>query len=265
MKIIKKVPLVLVLILVAVLSFTKITPVAASVDAHQAVIAQIDAEITNVLKLTAGAAGASAVISLLPGDDLTPIANELAELSKYFLVILSALYLEKYLVTVFGFVSFSVLIPVACALVGIGILTKRNAVTTFAVKLVACAATLFILIPTSTKVSGMIYDTYGNSIESTIAESDRITVADNSEDKGLVEKFTSWISQATISVSNYVTKLLSQFIDALAVMIVTSCIIPLLVVIFFLWILKILFNIQIPLENLRIDKLFKGEKKASTK
>ena len=39
--------------------------------------------------------------------------------------------------------------------------------------------------------------------------------------------------------------LLNRFIEATAVMIVTTCLIPLLVIVFFVWIVKTLFNVQI--------------------
>ena len=38
---------------------------------------------------------------------------------------------------------------------------------------------------------------------------------------------------------------LNRFIEAAAVMIVTTCIIPILVILFFLWVVKTLFNIPI--------------------
>ena len=44
---------------------------------------------------------------------------------------------------------------------------------------------------------------------------------------------------------------LSNFIEALAVMIVTSCIIPLLVLLFFLWLVKLILgvNVELPMRG----------------
>lgn len=125
-KVMKKILIALALVLVAVISITKATSAATDPDKHEEIISQIDNEISTVLKLTAGAAGASAVVSLLPDDACTPIADELAEFSAYFLIVLSALYLEKYLVTVLGYASFSFLIPLACILWGFGYFVKKG-------------------------------------------------------------------------------------------------------------------------------------------
>lgn len=58
----------------------------------------------------------SALITLLPGDTATPIAEKMADVSGYLLVVLCAIYLEKYLVTITGYVAFTYLIPIACGL-----------------------------------------------------------------------------------------------------------------------------------------------------
>ena len=52
---------------------------------------------TEVMELAAAAAASSVAITALPGDAGTPIAEELARLSGYFTVILTAIYFEKFL------------------------------------------------------------------------------------------------------------------------------------------------------------------------
>lgn len=245
-----KVQLVLVLIIVALVSFTKLVPWSVNPEVHAATTEQIDKEINSVLKLTAGAAGASAVISLLPDDQCTPIANELAEMAKYFLVVLSALYLEKYLITVIGYVSFGVLIPVVCLLIGIGVLAHKHTLKTVAAKVAILAVALYIMVPLSVRASQIIYDSYSSSIESTVTEANRISIGENTEDATVVEKFLSWISNAAVTVTEYVTNLLSEFVNALAVMIVASCLIPTLVVVLFVWLIKLMFNVNIPMSFL---------------
>ena len=64
-----------------------------------------------MLELTAASTAASAAITLLPGDTATPIAEKLADLSGYFLIVLCAIFLEKYLLTITSYVSFTILIP----------------------------------------------------------------------------------------------------------------------------------------------------------
>ena len=78
----------------------------------------------TVLKLSASSAAASSAITALPGDLATPIATELAQMSKNFLIVLCALYLEKFVVAVSGTLVFQWLIPAACGLFVLGILLK---------------------------------------------------------------------------------------------------------------------------------------------
>ena len=110
----RKAALISLILLFAVISFTKIAPWAASAATHPHSIEQTEDKITSVMTLSAGAAATSATLSLLPGDMCTPLAEQLAELAKYFLLVLSALHLEKFLITLSGFITFGILIPAAC-------------------------------------------------------------------------------------------------------------------------------------------------------
>ena len=61
---------------------------------------------------------------------------------------------------------------------------------------------------------------------------------------GLFNKVQEGVSTATANVEN----VLNNFIEALAILLVTSCLIPILVLIFFVWLVKMLLglNIDIP-------------------
>lgn len=66
--------------------------------------------------MTATSAAAATAIAAVPGDATTPVANKLADLTSYFLIILMVIFLEKYLVTLTGYAAFNSLIPVAVLL-----------------------------------------------------------------------------------------------------------------------------------------------------
>ena len=238
MELLKKTAIGLLLAAVALFSIAVITPAATKQSNHVHTYEQLDREIGNTLKLTAGATAVSAVISLLPDDTCTPIAEQFAELGTYFVIVLSALYLEKYLITILGFVSFSILIPLVCLKLGI------------------FAILIYFLIPLSVKTSEAIYNTYESTMEETLTTANEITVTD--EDANAVEKFLSWIKNAAVTVVDYVTGLLSRFVEAIAVMMVTSCLIPILVVIFFSWLMRLLFKVDISFIDI---KLLPGKKR----
>ncbi len=248
----RKVLFVLALILVAVLSMSKLADWATDPANHTHSISEIDEKITTVMELTAGATATSAAISFLPDDQCTPIAQEIAELAKYFLIVLSALYLEKYLITVTGFIAFKFLIPIACLLLGIGVLAKKDAFSIMAGKIAVGAAVIVLMVPTSILVSDLIYESYESNIDETIESAKDVAIenTDSTEYNQLVQWLTDSIGQAR----DYVSGLLTHFIEALAVMIVTSCIIPILVLLLFIWMIKLIFGVDMSVKIPRIKR-----------
>ncbi|MCR4787559.1 MAG: hypothetical protein K5888_03140 [Lachnospiraceae bacterium] len=247
MKITKSIAAILIVILICLISILIITPVTTDADNHRQTVEQLDNEIENVLKLAGGATVVSAAVSLLPGDACTPISEQFAELGKYFIVILSALYFEKYFVTLSGYVSFAFLIPVACILFCAGAFFLKDRLKEISLKLMICALAIYFLIPVSVKASQVIYNNYQSNIEQTLDDANKISIID--EDESGVDKFLSWIENVSGTVIDYVTGLLSRFIEAIAVMLVTSCLLPVIVLLFFVWLIKLLFNfdiVQIP-------------------
>lgn len=112
----KKAARIIIPFIIALISIFGVSRAAASPEFHAKTIESLDEKRNTVMELTAASTAASAAITLIPGDTATPIAEKLADLSTYFLVVLCAIYLEKYLVTITGYAAFSILIPAACVL-----------------------------------------------------------------------------------------------------------------------------------------------------
>ena len=78
---------------------------------------------------------------------------------------------------------------------------------------------------------------------------------DESEDdeSGVLSGFFSKITDGVSGVVEKVENILNDFVEALAVMIVTSCVIPIVVIIFFIWLVKNILgmNISIPVKKPR--------------
>ena len=89
-----KIVIPLIIALLSVFVFARFTT---STEYHAKTIQSLNEKKTTVMELTAASTAASAAITLIPGDTGTPIAEKLADLSSYFLVVLCALFLEKYL------------------------------------------------------------------------------------------------------------------------------------------------------------------------
>lgn len=246
----RKVLFCLIMVLVAVASFLFIADRATSLEANQAIIASIDEKSETVLKLTAASTLASAGVSAIPGDTATPIAEKLADFTEYFLLILCVLYAEKYLLAIIGAAVFKILIPCACLLLIIGSFWSPKAMKRLALRVALFALAIFIAIPASIGVSDMVYDTYKNSIDATMRETDRLNaetseLSEAGEDPGLVASIFERLSETATGLADRAAKLLNRYVEALAVLIVTSCIIPLLALVFFVWLIKLLTGVNV--------------------
>ena len=271
----KKILFALIPIVIALLSFFVIARFTSSTEFNAKTIQSLDDKKTTVMELAAASAAASAAITLIPGDVGTPIANKLADLSSYFLIVLCAIYLEKYLVTITGYAAFKILVPIACVFFSGYLLWRKEILRVVAQKFLLFGLAVYLVIPASVKVADMIETTYASSIESTIETAKQTTdeiesetgesgqVDDKSSNEksqsdsdsdskenaggffsGLFNKVQEGVSTATANVEN----VLNNFIEALAILLVTSCLIPILVLIFFVWLVKMLLglNIDIP-------------------
>ena len=272
----KKCIIAVILLLVAILSVTVIGKYVSAPENHQKTIASLDEKKQTVMELTAASTVTSALITLLPGDTATPIAEKMADVSGYLLVVLCAIYLEKYLVTITGYVAFTYLIPIACGLWILNLVFENATVRKLAAKLAVFGIAIFLVVPASVKISDLIGDTYQAQIEATIEDARNTqSILENS---GVVDDDTNatettgidatsnifdWakdaISSAKDSVANVVENVkisteelvqkvensLNHFIEAVAVMIITSCVIPMLVLLLFFWMVKIVLDVDL--------------------
>ena len=246
-----------ILAVVAMVSFFRVADYAASPETHRQTIEALDEKKATVMKLTGAATGVSVAITMIPGDAATPIAEKLADLSTIFLLVFSAIYLEKYLVTITGYAAFKVLIPLACGAGIVAVLLRSHMAKQLAVKLAVFGLSIVLVIPASVGISNLIEDTYHSSIQNTIdlaletteeiEEDTELNAAKEEEKKGnifseLLSTVTETVSIATDKVEN----VLNHYLEALAVLLVTTCVIPVLVLFFFVWLVKIILGIDIP-------------------
>jgi len=241
------------MVLLAVVSITLIAPAAADPAHHKHSIEQTEEKITSVMALSGGAAATSATLSILPGDMCTPLAEQLAEMAKYFLLILSALYLEKFLITISGYVSFMVLIPLACLIVCIGIMIGKRYLYGAALKILIIALSLFFVVPISVKLSDMVYETQASKINDTVDEYNHLEIEGDSASGILGE-----ISEITTGTIDKITSFMDKLLESLAVMIVTSCLIPLLVFISLICLVKTVFSSDIHFMDMAGLRLIRG-------
>ena len=254
-------------VLFGLLSFFVIGELASSPDAQSGTIHALDQKKDTVMTLVGGSSATSAAITVLPGDVATPIAEKLVDLSSDFLIVIAAIYLEKYLLTVIGFLTFKIIVPLGCAIMCGCILSRgneevRSAIVGFVIKAILMGIAMYLVVPVSVFVSSMIESTYQASLNETLEaasqtaqkiEESASEESKSKEEQGWLERLQD-IPNAIAEIPDEVGDLveeakvaLNNFIEALAVMIVTSCIIPVLVLAFFLWLVKAMLGINVDL------------------
>lgn len=264
---------VVILILIAFLSMFVFSKVASSPEFHDNTIEALDEKKLTVMELTAATATASTLIASLPGDATSPLANQLIALSEYLLLIIGVIFFEKMLLTLTGYVTFSFLIPISCLLFGIYLFAKNDVLKQLATKLIVFGIVTFMVVPVSVKVSNLIEATYEININQTIEDTKNFDAAieDNVDDNadesfwnGLVSKTKDVVAGIGNGVSEVVEKcekLLSNFIDAVAVLLITSCVIPIVVLLFMVWIIKMVIGINIPINKIKLPAIKKKDTK----
>ena len=166
----KKCIYIVIWLLIGLLSFTVLGKYASAPESHQATIASLDEKKATVLELTAATTATSALITLLPGDIGTPIAEKVADLSGYLLIVLCAVFLEKYLVTITGYAAFKIFIPAACVLYAANMMVRNRSVDKLARRLLIFGICIFLVVPASVKVSDLIETTYQSQIDATLED-----------------------------------------------------------------------------------------------
>ena len=232
-----------VLVIAAILSFTAVANAFTSDSFVKPRVQYLDEKKGTVMEMSAVAIAASAAITLVPGDAGTPIAEKLADLSKYSIVILSAVYLEKYLINLTALAAFKIIIPVGLLIAAACLAFGRKRFLNFAMRLVLCGALIFAVIPVSILASQAIESTYKMTIEKTIedAKEDTQEIQDNAQDQNALQKFINSIVGGAKAVVDKFEKTLTNMIEAFAVMIVTSILIPVVVYLLMWLIIKSLF------------------------
>ena len=238
------------LVLLAVVSILFVAGWASAPETHAKTAESIDRKVETVMKLSATSAVVSAGITALPGDAATPIAEKMADFTEYFLLILCVLYSEKYLTGIIGAGTFRILVPCACALFILGLFWKPELMRRLGTKLAVLGLVVYFVIPLSIKVSDLIYDSYQESINSTITAAESFTdktdeLSDAEGDSGLIASIMGRISETAGTLTDKAAHILNRYVETLAVMIVTTCIIPILVLLFFLWLVKQLSGIDL--------------------
>lgn len=254
---------IVLLIVAALVSEFALRPHFEQVETWGSTIEVIDAKKSNVLALTTSSLALSAAITAIPDDAGTPVAEQLSHLAGNLGIVLAVLYLEKYLLTILSFLSFGVLIPIVCVLFAIslgihGRLSTSRVLRVLGMRVLIVAAIAITVVPASVWVTQRVDETYQVSIAQeeakakAEAEESKSKSKQKQENKSFLDQLVDGAAQLGSALSSGVQSLTdsvitqaTNLIEGAIVMIVTSCLIPLLVLAAFLWMGHALLGIDV--------------------
>lgn len=221
-----------------------ISRIASSPKLYSATMSSLDEKKETVMALSASIAATSAVVSVASGGTMSSISKKLTDLTGYLLIILSIIYLEKYLLPILGFLIFGVFIPIMLILKGVDYYKDTKKIMSLVKKIILIGLVVLLTIPISEKISGLIHDTYRTTIENAINMTEEMITIEENED-GIFTAIISKIKDGAINTIDKLMSSLGNFVESIAVMIVADCLIPIAVLIFCLWFAKSITDIPL--------------------
>lgn len=214
----------------------------------------------TVMEFSAATLASSVAITALPDDFATPLADSLADMNIYFVLILVVLFLEKILIQYGLKLAFAIVIPIACTIGILFIFVDRPALKSIAVRLCILALSVSFVIPCSTHITNYVasdLNAYVNeTIDETNAGANKINEAmtEGAEDQTIFERMSELFQTAINGVSDlmvHIQNTIRRCMNSIAILILTNCLMPLLNFFVLKWILKETFHIMIPIPPLR--------------
>lgn len=276
----KKIIWSVALIAVALLSFFVFAKFFSSGKVLKGTYDYLDTKKNQVIGINGAVIGTAVLVSAIPGNVETAIVSSLTGLQKPCFTVLAAVFAERHLAGILSNISFACIIPLACIFGVISVWTNGSALKKLAIKLTIMGLVLSLTIPASVVLSKHVEKisnadekiTEVQSMDDEAAESSDSTkdksgwsamlnkIADKADDvKDKLEDPKGALTEIQEKVKNWI----NGVIEALVIMIITSCVIPILVFIFLFWILRMLFQIDLPAISRHTTSLLSKSKKNS--
>ena len=256
-----------------VLSFTVLTHVIPESKYVQETIRHLEDSQNTIMKFSGTTIATSLSLSALPNDFASPLASTVSDFNTYFIFIFAVLFVEKLIVIEGIKIALVYIIPAACILYIISILTAKEVFRNFGKKLLILGLSIVMVIPVSTHFTETVCSDYLAYVDETIEEADagankiNEVMAEGNEEATFFDKLTDAFKTAIQDVNDllaYFKNVVKKCVNSVAVMLVTTFVLPMLVLFLFRWLLKELFALHFPDSKIQI-KLPKELKKKFTK
>ena len=272
----KNIIIAMILVIIALISFIVLANVFSNPETFKGTVSALDQKKNTVAKLAAISIGAASAIDLIPGEAGKSIANSLVNLGGYFVLLFAAIYLEKLLISIGGYVAFKALIPIGLFLIAGFVMFRKDYLRSLGIKLISIGLVLFLIVPSSVWVSGMVDKTHDLSKQQAIqeigeeteliekspeeAEENAATEADEEDEdtsllgrikdksSDMLGKIKTEGSTALASVKEVPKKmndLLDNLIEEIAYYFVSICVIPIVVLVLLVVLMKQLLGFNV--------------------
>ena len=276
----KKIIWSVALIAVALLSFFFFAKFFSSDKVLKGTYDYLDTKKNQVIGINGAVIGTAMLVSAIPGNIETAIVSALTGLQKPCFTVLAAVFAERHLAGILSNISFACIIPLACIFGVVSVLTNGSTLKKLAIKLTIMGLVLSLTIPASVVLSKHVEKISSadekiaevQSMDDEAAESSDATkdksawsamlnkIADKADDvKDKLEDPKGALTEVQEKIKNWI----NGVIEALVIMIITSCVIPILIFIFLFWILRMLFQIDLPAISRHTTSLLSKSKQNS--
>lgn len=212
---------------------------------------------TTVMEFSGATIAVSLAITALPDDFGSPLANTLTDMNKYFIFIFAVLYVERLMVVEGIKISLVYIIPIACGFYILAVLFKKTVLKAFfknlAAKFAILGLAVILVIPLSTHFTEKVCEDYLLYVDETISEAnagaEKVNGVMNSGEEGasIFDRLNDAFKTAVQGISDLLTyfeNVLKKCVNSIAIMIVTTFVLPMLVLLLFRWLLKELFSLN---------------------
>lgn len=267
----EKVAKLLLLIFIMVFSFCVLANKVPESEWVKSTKESLEENRQTIMEFSGATIATSLALSALPDDFASPLAGTLTDMNKYFVFIFAVLFVEELIVVEGINISFSYIIPFACLLYGLSILFKKELFKEFAIKIAILGLAIVVVVPVSTHFTESICDEYLAYVDETIAEADagatkvNDVMATSNEDATIFDKLSDAFETAIKDVTTlleYFNNVIKKCVNSVAIMLVTTFVLPMLVLLFFRWLLNELFSLNLNVIPIKVSEFlpkFKSE------
>ena len=242
-------------VFVMVFSFTVLVQKIPETKYVQNTVERLEESQNTIMKFSGSTMGTSVAISALPDDFGSPLAGTIADLNMYFIFMFAVIFVEKLLVLEGIKIALAYIIPAACLLYVAFVLSSKNVFKNFANKLLILGMAIIIVIPFSTYFTETVCNDYLAYVDETIEEADagaakiNEVMAASDEEATFFDRISAAFKTSIKSVSDllaYFKNVVRKCVNSVAIMLVTTFVVPMLILMLFRWLLKELFALHIP-------------------